>query len=270
MAFAPVFGRVMPATFDRRAAAAAANNGLLNNLVAYWPLNEAAGANDALDLHTNALTATQVSSPGSDTGQVYAGARTLDGSADYFTRAGDDALLSMGDVDMTLAVWLYLDSKTPSEAWAISKYRFSDNNREYFLGWLKSSDRFRWIVSGNGASVTSISSDTFGAPATGTWYLVTCWHDSVANTINISVNNGTADSAAHTTGIHDGISRFSIGTIYNLSGPPTGASFLGWNGRIGPVAMWKSAAGGGGVLTAAQRTALYNGGAGLAYAAFTT
>jgi hypothetical protein len=44
---------------------------------------------------------------------------------------------------------------------------------------------------------------------------------------------------------------------------------LWFSGRIGPVAMWKSAPGGGGVLTAAQRTALWNGGAGLAYADFT-
>ena len=36
-----------------------------------------------------------------------------------------------------------------------------------------------------------------------------------------------------------------------------------------PTMFWKSAAGAGGVLTAAQRTALYNGGAGLTYAAFT-
>lgn len=43
-----------------------------------------------------------------------------------------------------------------------------------------------------------------------------------------------------------------------------------WIGRVGPTMFWKSAAGGGGVLTAAQRTALYNGGAGLAYANFTT
>ena len=31
------------------------SNGLLNNLVAYWALDEAAGANDALDKHSNAL-----------------------------------------------------------------------------------------------------------------------------------------------------------------------------------------------------------------------
>ncbi len=42
-----------------------------------------------------------------------------------------------------------------------------------------------------------------------------------------------------------------------------GAGFM--DGRIGPTMFWKSAAGGGGVLTAAQRTALYNGGAGLRY-----
>jgi len=42
-----------------------------------------------------------------------------------------------------------------------------------------------------------------------------------------------------------------------------------FDGRLGPIAFWKSSAGNGGVLTAAQRTALYNGGDGLAYASFT-
>jgi len=43
-----------------------------------------------------------------------------------------------------------------------------------------------------------------------------------------------------------------------------------FDGRIGPIVFWKSAAGDGGVLTADQRTALYNGGAGLPYTSFTT
>ncbi len=66
------------------------------------PLNEAAGANNALDLHTNGLTLTQTSSPGSDTGKVYSTARTFDGAFDYFTR-NSETLLQTGDVDFTIA-----------------------------------------------------------------------------------------------------------------------------------------------------------------------
>ncbi|OQC57681.1 MAG: hypothetical protein BWX54_01134 [Verrucomicrobia bacterium ADurb.Bin018] len=50
---------IIPSDFMRVTSpktAAAAGNGLLNNLIAYWPGNEASG--DALDLHTNALTLT--------------------------------------------------------------------------------------------------------------------------------------------------------------------------------------------------------------------
>ncbi len=54
---------------------------------------------------------------------------------------------------------------------------------------------------------------------------------------------------------------------FSIGARPNGTN--GVTARMGPVAMWRSAAGGGGVLTADQRAALYNAGAGLAYASFT-
>ena len=107
----------------------------------------------------------------------------------------------------------------------------------------------------------TLDATTFGAPAITTWYHVMAWHDSVANVIGISVNN-TPDTLAHATGVFDGGSSTLMGalvtTVYRMSG------------RLDEIAFWKSAAGGGGVLTAAQRTALYNSGAGLTSAQFTT
>lgn len=248
MAFAPVFGRTFPATFDRRAAVT--GNGLLNNLIAYWPLSEAGGANNALDLHANALTLTQVSSPGADTGLVYGTARTF--SYKGFSRA-DTALLSGGNADITLAAWYYRTAfagswtvlgKWDADATAKHEYRILEN---------------AWQVSANGSTYTSAVG--VGGTEPNVWYLVIGWHDAVAETVGVQINNSSVVTAAHTGGIYDNNAAFNV--AYNGGN--------NWYiGRIGPAAFWKSAPGGGGVLSSSQRSALWNAGNGLAYANFTT
>ncbi len=243
----------------------AADYKLLPNLVAYWPLNEAAGANNALDLHTNGLTLTQVDSPGSAAGKVYAGARTFDGSADYFKRTSE-TLLQAGDVDFTIAAWVYLTSKSAT-AMAVAKSGSSDAinpKRDFQLYYLQTTDRYTWTAYRSVDSGVSVSADTFGAPPADTWTLLVAWHSAATDTAGISINNGTPNTAATGGALQAGSdAEFNIGRRVLTGGN------LSWPGRIGPVAMWKSVAGGGGVLSAAQRTALYNAGNGLSYAAFT-
>lgn len=231
--------------------------GLLNALIAYWPGNEANG--NAQDAHTNALHLTDVNTVTSAGGLVYATARQYTAlNTEYHTRAGDDALLSTGDVDFTLAAWCRFDTVTAARTLA-GKWQVA--NREYRLVFSFTANRIRFDVSNDGAATVSAIANTFGAPAINTWYLLIGWHDSAANTINITVNNGGTDSQPHATGVFDSTSAFGIG--WSDGG-------VHMDGRIGPTMFWKSAAGGGGVLSAAQRTALYNGGAGLTYAQFTT
>jgi hypothetical protein len=260
MAFAPIFQRPFSSPFDRRAAvAAAAGNGLLNALVAYWKLDEASG--NALDAHTNGLTLTQVDGPGAGTGKVYSTARTFDGSADYFRRASQ-TLLQTGDVDFTLAAWVYLTSKT-NIAMIVAKVDTA--GREYMLYYNSGTDR--WTVTVYRATDTGVSAvaNNHGAVTADQWCLVTAWHDATADTLSISVNNGTADTQA--TG---GALQAASTNEFQIGSRILPASSFRFPGRIGPVAMWKSAAGNGGVLSAAQRTALWDAGNGLAYSAFTT
>lgn len=250
-------GGIGPVALKRRRAAA--GNGLLNNLVAYWPLSEAGGANNAIDLHTNALHLTQNSSPGSDTGKVYAGARTFNGSTRYFSRASE-AALSLGNVDYTIAAWVFLSVKI-SGFIACKGNALDGADWDYAISYLDSADRMRLSI-GNGTGLSSVLAENYGAPDVNTWMLIIAQHDAASKAIYISVDNGTLNSASY-MGIHDTTTKiFAIGALSDYSDNR-------WNGRIGPVAMWKSAPGGGGVLTAAQRAALWNGGAGLAYAEFT-
>jgi hypothetical protein len=233
-------------------------NGLLNNLVAYWPLNEAAGANDALDLHTNALHLTQVDSPGSAAGKVYAGARVFN-TGKFFTRASHAALVT-GDVDFTISAWVYLTTK--------SNYNHilakgSITGAEYLLRYQGGAmDKYYFEISYTASGYANATASNFGVPPTDTWTFIVVWHDSVANQIGISVNDGTPNTTSHSAGVRALTSEFNIGAQVT-------AGTLPWIGRIGPVAMWKSAAGGGGCLSAAKIAALYNAGNGLPYAAFT-
>lgn len=263
MAFAPVFGRVFPATFDRRAAVA--SNGLLNNLVAYWALDEAAGANDALDAHSNGLTMTQVSSPGSASGVVYASARTFDGSADYFTRPYE-AATNVGSGDFTLAAWFYLSNATGNRSIVDHRGNVPGAGAYGFRGYLlapqNTSNAIRFFVDYEVEGGYPVLVDSAGVTSSA-WHLAIAWRAS--NTIYISIDNATAVSAA-CTGNFDCGGPFVVG--YKSTTFTTSITYL--DGRVGPLALWKSATGAGGALTAAQRTALYNGGAGLAYTQFTT
>lgn len=234
-------------------------NGLLNNLVAYWGLDEAGGANNALDKHGNSLTLTQSSSPGSDTGLVYAGARSFDGSADYFSRTSE-TLLQIGDNDCTIVAWVYLTSLAANRTFVSKRVA----NYEFELKYDLTPDRFRFGVSNNGGTGASnlhvANADVLGTPSIDTWYMLAAQHDADNNLVSISVNVGGVTSAAHTGGIIAGTNALNVGR----SG--TGAEYV--IGQMQSVAIWKSAAGAGGLLTAEQLTALYNGGAGLAYAAY--
>jgi hypothetical protein len=238
--------------------ASVASNGLLNSLVSYWGLDEAAGANNALDKHSGARTLTQNASPGSAAGKVYSGARTFNGSTQYFSRASETSLQA-GDNDLTWAAWVYLTSNTTNQ-FIISKW----NSQTEYLLYYNYNDwegPYWTMIIRHATDVLPVRANTAGAASTGTWYLVMCWHDATANQIGISVNNGTADTVAHTTGLVTSTEAFCIGG---------GASGYYSTARIGPVMMWKSTAGNGGILSAAKKTALYNAGAGLAYASFTT
>lgn len=238
--------------------AVSSGNGLLNNLVAYWPLNEAAGANDALDLHTNGMTLTQQSSPGAAAGKVYSTARTFVPASNYYFFRNSEALLQAGNVDLTVAMWLWSDISTYAVSYALSKWSTA-SSREYGV-FTSADNRLRFGVSSLGTN--SHQAICLDAIPFQQWFLFVGWYDFVAGTVNSQINNGTIYSTANPAGIFAGTAILAISRQSNVSG-----AF--WNGRIGPVAMWKSAAGGGGVLTSAQRLALWNGGAGLPYASFT-
>ena len=221
-----------------------------DSLVSWWELNEesgeradAHGSNNLTDNNTVLYTA----------GKKGNAARFV-AAQNEFLDIADQASLSFADVDFTLACWARLDTTTGSHA-LISKWEYGNSDREYLLRYNSTPDRFQISVSNDGTTVTSEAADELGAPADDTWYFVVAWHDATANTLNIQVDNGTIDSGSYSNGCNDNISPFSIGAYFN-SGTEEGEM----DGDIDEAAVW------GRVLTATEKTWLYNAGNGRAYA----
>lgn len=222
---------------------------LVSNLIAYWPGNEAAGANNLLDLHTNALHLTHVGSPGSDAGKVYAGARYISDAAMCFRR-DSEALLETGDVDWAAALWVYLTVSVrahtllaKANTGTYGEFSFSVNNG---------------LAACNLSCTTTTGYKDISLAVSvplNTWTLLILQHTAAAKTFTLYKNADVGVvSSAYTGTINVTSDAFSIGDW----GVDTSYSM---RGRIGPVALWKNR-----VLDADARAYAWNAGAGWAYA----
>lgn len=210
---------------------------LLTGAEAFWTLNETSG-NRADSVGSNTLT--DSGAVGYDTGKVNNAAR-FDNSADQLSIT-DNASLSFSDEDMTVAFWVYYDG-TSFSSHLIGKW--GTGGHEWAV-YQPSSGGPRFIVTHNGSTTALVTEST--ALTVGTWNFVVAWHDSTANTINIQVNNGTIRSTAHSLGLYNGTSAFTVGNT----------STLGTNldGRIDAAGVWRR------VLTSDEKNYLYNSGNG--------
>lgn len=222
----------------------AAASSLIASLVAYWRLGEASGAR--VDL-VSAMSLTDNNTVTQATGKVGDAAQFTAANSEWLSIA-DNTTLSSGNIDFTIACWVYLDSK-PSLCGIVGKWTITGNQQEYLISYVGGgTDRFFFVASSAGNNQTNRQASTFGAPSTGTWYLIVAWHDAAADTVNIQINNGTVDTTTgYTGGLFDSTAEFTVGR-YN------GTNY--WDGRIDEVGIWKR------VLTTNERTLLYNGGAG--------
>lgn len=227
---------------------------LTDNLVSYWKLDEASG--NALDAHgSNELT--DNNTVGTGTGKI-GNARDLEASsAEYFNRT-DNADLSLGDTDWTLAGWIRGESITgypivASKGWANTL----GVNSEFalYVSDIYSSQLRLEVASGSGSSAAgAINASSFGTLTTNAWYFFVAWHDAANNILGISVNN-TSNTTSYSLGANDGNQAFVLGA--------SPAQSLYWDGLLDEVGFWRR------VLTSQERTDLYNSGNGLEYP-FTT
>lgn len=222
---------------------------LLDDLVAYYPLDEASG--NAIDSHTGSHDMTETS------GTIAAGTGGRDfeaGDTEYFTVA-DHADFSVDS--FTLAVEVELESKPASGMYIVSKWG-AGGNRSYRLFWDNGPDRFVFVVSNDGGASVSITANNLGAPALATKYHIIVKHDTDKELISIQVNGGQPNTLSHTTGLFDNTGPFVLGALFTTSA----SSYF--DGIIGKMGLW------GRVLLPIEERALYNSGSPIGYASFGT
>jgi len=210
------------------------------------PLKEASG--DALDAVGSLDLAESGGTVGSGTGLFYPTARDFEADdTEVFTRS-DNAVFNPSGTFM-FRVWLNFETDPSGTVILFEKFT-NLSNLEYGLWYEGSNNRFRWYVSANGTSNTSAYYSF--TPTTSTWYCVHCWHDADSDEIGISVDAGTASTAAHSTGVIDGTGAFGVGARVNTG--------FGFDGLMQDLVLLD-----GTFLDSTERTADVNSGAGVPF-----
>src|SRR4051812_8949976 len=198
---------------------------LTNSIAAYWRLDEiipgshtdATGRGNTL-LDNNVVTVT-------------IGIKT---NASQFTSLANNSLtiannadVTTGNVDWTIAFWCYIDNVS-NERWLVGKQEIGGVDYGFdFNGGLDG--KFRFYINGG---VVIVSSTITGSA--NTWYFVCGSHDSVADTLSLSINNGTPDNI--TTG---GVSPNTTSSAFSVGR----SGYVGFtyqlDGRIDEIGIWK-------------------------------
>lgn len=219
-------------------AGAAASYPLLDNLIAYWNLDEASGTR--YDSHTNGLHLTDNNTVGASSGGGPDGgdaALFVAANSEYLSRTSE-SLLKIGDEDFTFSLWVYTAT--------VNKTLIYKANAEYRLDYVSTAlGKFSFEMN-NYAVIANVAFTSYS-----TWAFVVVTHDSAANTLSISVNNGTP---------------VTVGTGGNYPANQSNAFRIGggqffMDGRMAYIGYWKR------VLTSDEHTWLYNSGAGRTFAA---
>jgi hypothetical protein len=167
-------------------------------------------------------------------------------NSESLTLADNDDV-SLGDVSFMFRAWVRLESKTGAQT-ILAKWGASNGvDREYWLRYFATPDRFEFVVDDGSGSFPTVSADNLGSPSTGTWYLIHAWHDASANQIGIAVNAGTANTTSWSAGVLAGSGMFRLGAV-DESG---GNHFL--DGLLDDVVLLE-----GYILDSIERAADYN------------
>jgi hypothetical protein len=214
-------------------------------LVSWWALES-----DGTDSHgSNNLT--EVASPTYVSGKG-GNAVDLETSSSQYLWIADNADLSAGDTDFTIGAWVKQESQTTAADRIMSKRSgTTDCCYDLYYGGT-GDDYFRFTIYNSGGTQKTVNASSHGSPTPGDWHFVVAWHDTTTNTINIQVNNGAVDSL-DTAGVnpYDSAAQFMIGNLQQVA--------RYWDGLIDEVFFFRA------VLTASDRSWLYNSGAGRSY-----
>jgi hypothetical protein len=217
---------------------------LIDDLIAFWELDEASG--DALDAH-GSLHLTETSGAiGAAAGKV-GGCRDFEADDTEYFEIADSEEVSFGDDPLSLSLWVNFEVVS-GFSFVAGQWNWGGGTGNAYVLW-RNGTSLNFTVSHDGAGLSATVSQSVSA---GVWYFVDVWHDPAANQIGMSLNAGAATTASHSTGIHDSSRPFALGGS-------VGAASAYLDGLLDQVGLW------GRVKTDDERTDLYNGGNGRSY-----
>lgn len=225
----------------------ASSNGLLAAALAHWKMDES-GAGNALDAHGSSTLVDHNGSTYEAVGALNGCRRIQSVSSQYFTCA-DNAALSGGDTAMCWSLWFWPTSITGQRG-LISKNNGTAWEYEIYIV-----DNLYTLYLENGGTWSSVQATSFGTiPNNTEWHHILAWHDPVANTGNIRINNGTINSVSHSVGMADTAGNLVIG------GETTTTNFAA--GFYDEMAFFRL------VPDSTQQNLLWNSGAPLPYSSY--
>jgi len=236
-----------PAVFRYRAPGT--SSPLLTNLVAYYKLGEASDIRFDATNRGNDLT--PINAPANAVGKQ-GNALEIIQASDQEVSTSTTTDLAMGDIDFTLALWVYANDPAGATEYPSPLGKWVPD-KEYILYYEQSSGSFGFEISADGTTSTTVR---VASPLVqGDWYFIVARHKASTDTIDISVNAGTPESTTHSGGCYNGGSPFELGYGYGNIAYGWGH----WDGRIDEVGVWKR------YLSDAEVTSLYAGGNGVTY-----
>lgn len=216
-----------------------------DDLLSWWVLDEATGTR--IDVHGGLdATAGSGAGPGSRAGLV---GSAVDIAGNWLkVPAGLETTISSA-TPVTVCTWVYLDTLTVG--FPIARWDGTGNWGTIVDGAGAASF---FVARGAGSESATTPNGTI---TTGAWHLVIGWIDPAASangTIYVQVNNGTIYSFALTGAVTN--SGISLRTFF---GCINDGSFGLMDGAVDETSFWNK------ILTADERSFIFNGGAGVTY-----
>ncbi len=212
---------------------------LVGGLISYWKLKDTADSHGSNTL-TNNNGVTFVAGKIGDAANFVA-------ASSQFLHVASNASLQTGDIAFTFSGWFKATSGAGTHC-ILAKDPAATAN-EYQLYVDNSDTRLNFAVNDGATKTVSVT-----GLSTSAWHFFVAWHDPVANKIFLQVDNGSvAETATGTLAVANS-GAFGIGA---LAVPDF--SLNDYEGPIDEIGFWKR------LLTAQERTDLYNSGAGLTY-----
>lgn len=213
---------------------------LLNDLVAYWALEEASGARVDATGRGNDLTDNNTVTQA--VGKLGNAAQLVVANSEFLSRTSG-ADLVMGDIPFTIAGWFNPDSVAPGFQYIISK---GSSSIDYEVNLRFDSIEFTFW-NGSYSTVNTIT----GSVVINAWQRFVCWYDPVAARLYLKLNNNADVSIPRVT------APTTTTEIFRMGQRAAGGSFFG--GLLDEICMWKR------LLTVSEMLDHWNAGVGVTH-----